>query len=70
MAITRYKLSDELRVRLQGNTTLLTPSYRLAASVTEAYGSAMDSSSWQLPNVVAVDQWISQSWHLLANRGL
>ena len=70
MAITRYKLSDELRVRLQGNTTLLTPSYRLAASVTEAYGSAMDSNSWQLPNVVAVDQWISQSWHLLANCGL
>lgn len=70
MAITRYRLSETLRVKLEGNTTLLTPSYRLAASVTEAYGSAIGTQSWQLPAVVAVDQWISQSWGLLANCGL
>ena len=46
MAITRFKLDQTLRQTLSSGATLLTPNYRLAASVLEAYGSASPTASW------------------------
>ncbi|MDF1766108.1 MAG: PD-(D/E)XK nuclease family protein [Gammaproteobacteria bacterium] len=70
MAITRFRLSDSLRQALATGVTAVTPSYRLAASVLEAYGSAAGTKSWREPNVQPVDVWISDCWNALATRGL
>ena len=70
MAITRFKLDDTLRRALDSGITLLTPNYRLAASVLEAFGSAAATTSWREPNVVPVDIWIAQVWEMLSTRGL
>jgi hypothetical protein len=59
MAITRFKLDDTLRKALDSGITLLTPNYRLAASVLEAFGSASATPSWREPNVIPVDIWIA-----------
>lgn len=70
MAITRFKLDQTLRQTLSSGVTLLTPNYRLAASVLEAYGSASPTASWREPTVVPVDIWVAQMWEMLSTRGL
>lgn len=70
MAITRFKLDQALRQTLSSGVTLLTPNYRLAASVLEAYGSSSPTVSWREPTVVPVDIWVAQIWEMLSTRGL
>ena len=70
MAITRFKLDQALRQTLSSGVTLLTPNYRLAASVLEAYGSSSPTVSWREPTVVPVDIWVAQIWDMLSTRGL
>lgn len=70
MAISRFNLGDSLRQDLDDGFTLLTPSYRLSASVLEAYGSTSNTHSWREPAVLAVDVWINEIWEALATRGL
>ena len=70
MAISRFSLDESLREDLRSGMTLLTPSYRLAASVLEAYGSGTGKQSWIEPPIVAVDVWLIELWETLASRGM
>lgn len=70
MAISRFSLDESLREDLRSGMTLLTPSYRLAASVLEAYGSGTGKQSWIEPRIVAVDVWLIELWETLASRGM